>query len=97
MNVDKCIYVLILKKKKLFFHKNNIQIIYNNYLDCATTIYLKLKKFFQLKNKLIKIKIMSDRIGVNSILIGPPGAGKGTQAQKLIDRYNVCQLSTGKL
>ncbi len=55
MNVDKCIYVLILKKKKLFFHKNNIYIIYNNYLDCATTIYLKLKKFFQLKNKLIKI------------------------------------------
>jgi adenylate kinase len=40
---------------------------------------------------------MSDRFGVNSILIGPPGAGKGTQAQKLIDRYNVCQLSTGKL
>lgn len=35
-----------LKKKKLFFHKNNIYIIYNNYLDCATTIYLKLKNYF---------------------------------------------------
>ncbi|KAN0066201.1 adenylate kinase [Thecaphora frezii] len=37
--------------------------------------------------------------GVRMILIGPPGAGKGTQAPKILEKYNncVCHLATGDM
>ncbi|PWO01083.1 adenylate kinase 1 [Tilletiopsis washingtonensis] len=37
--------------------------------------------------------------GVRMILIGPPGAGKGTQAPKILQRFNgnVCHLATGDM
>ena len=31
------------------------------------------------------------------VLFGPPGAGKGTQAGAMAERYNLCHLSTGEL
>lgn len=34
---------------------------------------------------------------LNLILFGPPGAGKGTQSEKIIAKYNLIHLSTGDL
>ncbi|KAK6028454.1 hypothetical protein OSTOST_05498 [Ostertagia ostertagi] len=35
--------------------------------------------------------------GIRTVLLGPPGSGKGTQAPILAEKYQSCHLSTGDL
>ena len=34
---------------------------------------------------------------MNLIIFGPPGAGKGTQADFIVNKYNLYKLSTGEV
>ena len=34
---------------------------------------------------------------MNIVIFGPPGAGKGTQSNFIVNRFNLHQLSTGEL
>lgn len=44
-----------------------------------------------------KEKLTTQPVGINAVLLGPPGSGKGTQAPLLKEKFCVCHLSTGDM
>ena len=59
-----------------------------------------LKKSFNFLIELINVtsnKQLNFKIMLNIVLFGPPGAGKGTQAAKLLEKYQLVHLSTGDI
>jgi len=45
----------------------------------------------------LKEKVKDLPVGINAVLLGPPGSGKGTQAPLLKEKFCVCHLSTGDM
>lgn len=50
-----------------------------------------------ISNNLLYGALINSTLMLNLVLFGPPGAGKGTQSQKLIDKYQLVHISTGDL
>jgi adenylate kinase len=80
---------------------------YKNKTLPVAAFYNEKKKFFPINGvgklddvlkRLTKvIEKNLENVWVNIVLYGSPGAGKGTQAKKLADKYNLVYISTGEL
>jgi adenylate kinase len=64
--------------------------------DLKTTVH-RIEKRVEALESLITGGEKSSVGAMRMILMGPPGAGKGTQAPKIKDKYCICHLATGDM
>ena len=43
------------------------------------------------------LKVYKEDMGMKVIMLGAPGAGKGTQAKKIAEKYQIPHISTGDI
>ncbi|KAJ3636291.1 hypothetical protein Zmor_009027 [Zophobas morio] len=48
-------------------------------------------------SKIKKKSTEQSESGLRVVILGPPGAGKGTQAPNLVEKYKICHLATGDM
>lgn len=68
-----------------------------NLKETATNPITNKNELQSLKAESRQPKAFTQNSMINIVLFGPPGSGKGTQAQHLIERFNLKQISTGDL
>ncbi|KAF2097604.1 adenylate kinase-like protein cytosolic [Rhizodiscina lignyota] len=65
--------------------------------DLKSTISKLEARVQDLESRLTSTSAPAPTTSMRMILMGPPGAGKGTQAPKIKDKYCICHLATGDM